>query len=554
MTWGAGFLADLDDEKHRISLRLVLCPETTPTLYHPGPATEIVLTNYDEGGAYNCLRAPCRVSGASVDPWTWRYTMGQLEIGFSAMRVVSGVEIKDQILRDILDAKVARGSVVELWVGFDTTDSADMERVFLGTLFDIQSERGMGARTAFRLIARDAVSLVQSVSNSISTAGALFINTFEVEETLSIAYTVGDATLSMADVSNFERETGGTGAVLLDTGGDPFLLTYTGTSGGTQLTGVSAAGQFYTTASNGAGTVANVVLMQGHPVDILRRMFVSTGDGTNGTWDDYPASWGLALPESFVDVADMGDWKTATDSTEVWNVIAEEVVTNPLQWIEGIWGRAGIFPVHAQGMLTVRAAQDIQGTPTETTGITITDSQIAAVEAWSAFDPSQPWEYTDVETVTGGDPRLLTQQELFLETGSVVYSFETILAGAATLAGVSAEAANTRPSQELRQIDLSRCLWGPGYADGNETTRMAPWYLDTREPLTLLGRGLAWARFAPGDVVNVTTSLAFGYVESSGAGTYSSAQMMVVAGPDVDWLGGTCRMRLVRLPGRVIGA
>lgn len=552
MSWGSTFLTELDNKKHTISLRLILCPETSPALLTPGPATEIVLTNYKETDSHDCLRAPCRTTGASVDPWTWRYTMGQLEIGFSAMRVVAGTEFPDQILRDILDAGVVRGSVVELWVGFNSTDPADFERVFLGVLFDIQSERGMGARSAFRILARDGVALAQSVSNSISTVGSLFTTTFTVQEVLTLGYTVGDGTLTVADTTGFEFETGGTGAVVVDGSSDPFILTYTGITA-TTLTGCSATGQFYTTAANeAAATLAHAALLKGHPVDILRRILVSTGAGTNGSWDDYPADWGLALPASYVDTTDMGDWKTATDSSEVWNVLVEEAVPNPVQWIEGIWGRAGIFLVHCQGQITVRAAQDITASPTETTGITLTDSTISAVEGWSAFDSSQPWEYTTVNLVTGGDPRSLTQQEHFLETGSVVYSFQSILSGAGTVVSTSSDAAFTKPSQETRDLDLSRCLWGTGYVGGNETSRMAFWYLDVRESVTLFGRGLSWARFCPGDVVNVTTGLAFGYVESAGSGTYSAAKVMVTAGPDVDWLGGTCRMRVSRLPKRVV--
>lgn len=552
MSWSAPFIAQLGSDQNALSLRLIICPETSPALQTPGPATEIVLTNYDETDSHNCIANVCRISGASVDPWTWRYTQGQIEIGFTAMRKVSGVEVVDQILRDILDAGVARGSAVELWAGFDTTDTADFERVFIGTLFDIQAERGRGARTAFRIIARDGVSFLTSVSNGVSTVGSLFTTTYTIQEVLTLAYTVGDTTLTMLDTTGFERETGGTGAVVVDGAGDPFILTYTGSTA-TTLTGCSVLGRFYTTAVNeAAATLYHAALLQGHPCDIFRRLLVSTGAGTNGSWDDYPQDWGLALPADYVAVSDIGNWKTATDSSEVWNLLIEEAVTNPLQWMEGIWGRAGMFAVHVQGDISIRAAQDITASPTEVTGITISDTTITAVEGWSAFDPSQPWENTIVEAWTGGDPRALTPQELFLQTGSVVYGFQSVIDGAAALSGASADAAFTRPSQETRAIDLSRCLWGPGYVAGNERTRMAPWYLDVREPITLLGRGLSWARFCPGDVINLTTALAFGYVESAGSGTYSAAKVMVTAGPDVDFLARTCRMKVVRLPDRVV--
>ena len=91
MSWSAPFLAQLGSDQNVLSLRLVICPETTPALQTPGPSTEIVLTNYDETDSHNCLANVCRISGASVDPWTWRYTQGQLEIGFTAMRNVAGV-------------------------------------------------------------------------------------------------------------------------------------------------------------------------------------------------------------------------------------------------------------------------------------------------------------------------------------------------------------------------------------------------------------------------------------------------------------------------------
>jgi hypothetical protein len=201
-----------------------------------------------------------------------------------------------------------RGYVIKLSMGFAGWPVEDFQVVAFGRL------RGMRIAGGEAIVSVDGADSMfvsrQSVGeNSSQLFGSVFAAT-----TLASGYTVGDATLSVGSVTGFEYETGGTGVVqVTPDAGDPFYLTFTGTSGGNTFTGVSATGKFGTTAADaGSGNaIKEVGYVSGHPHTMLRKLMLSTGAGTNhATLDTLPETWGLGIPSALVNVDDIGIWKS----------------------------------------------------------------------------------------------------------------------------------------------------------------------------------------------------------------------------------------------------
>lgn len=243
------------------------------------------------------------------------------------------------------------------------------ERIILGQARDVS---GIGPQSivsgwgALSLVISRPEARVAPTQND----AALFANCQASGNALALSHSFNfghDTTLQFASAPPFERETARPGAVLITpTSGEPFIVTYTGVSGN-DLTGVSTSAIFGTDGSgatvNSGDIVQEVCFINRHPVDMARRILVSTGTGTNGTHDTLPESWGLGIPETLIDVQGFTDTSTALNaSLASGSYVLHTVSTTPqgpaLQWLQTELARYGLWLCVRQGDISIRPALD----------------------------------------------------------------------------------------------------------------------------------------------------------------------------------------------------
>lgn len=339
MSWTDAFLSALETRAHgrRFLLRTVNC-YAEPSYY------AAVCSHAGMEGIRGIVSVVTR--SQRLQPATWTSSLGGFEVD------VAGADA----IRHVME-HFTRGTVLELLCYIEGLPEEDGARIGLGVLTDYSLRRGV-----LTVSCADLVTATRARMDRDSTGCNLFSDLGGVRA-LTSGYTVGDATLTFSTVSGFQRETGGTGAVMVTpTTGDPFFLTYTGTSGGNTLTGVSSAGVMGTTAVNASvgDDVSFCAYLYGHPMDIARKLLTSREE-SNGAYDVYPYEWGLGFNAELVDDDDCDQFEglvAATSGSYSWAFGQLTVVDDGYAWLSDFLGRAGLFLTMRQGRVTVRCGQD----------------------------------------------------------------------------------------------------------------------------------------------------------------------------------------------------
>jgi hypothetical protein len=328
-----------------------------------------------------------------------------------------------------------RGYVVVLKMGFSGWTPEEFQTVALGRL------RGMRIDGAACIVSVDGPDSLfvsrQSVgSNSSQLFGSVFAST-----TLDAAYTPGDASLDVASVSGFERETSGTGALqVTPDAGDPFYLTWTANGGGAFTVGTASRFGSTSAAADAGNLVKEVGYVYGHPMTQLRKLMLSTGTGDHGTYDVLPETWGLGIPPEYVATGDIAVWKSRYEpgSGPVmdfdWVIDPAAVITRELEWRFGypvdvvsslVYGQtydglallrtlqpAGVWTTLRQGQITTRCA--IPGTRytldryvTET----IDDDDVGEIIALEPWDSRVLAAYRTVTATDGANSFTYTRSD-----------------------------------------------------------------------------------------------------------------------------------------------
>lgn len=411
--------------------------------------------------------------GARLDPGSWTCTTGSWSIPLAG-------DIRT------LRRCITRGTAVRLKMGFLGWPSSDFEMIAAGQVYAL---RGVGTRWVLEV--RDLLAALEGRPTLTLNQLALFYSQGPSRKTtLGAAYTVGDASVQVASLAEFTRDTGGSGVgcVMLDDGTNTFFLTYTGTATGpNRLTGVSAAGQFGTIAANMASgeDVYNIVLLRGHPLDIVRRLLTSRGVTGNGLFDHYPVSWGYGFSHSLVDNEDIEAWKTkvvkVSSGSYQWDVNLADRQAAPRSWLNGLLSAAAIYLTIRQGMITCRAgAFPLLYTDNPPyTGETLTDADIVPgtlnVDVW---DSTMAAEYQNIAV------------------NSAILGY-----------GTFDDDLQTLPGSELRTYDVSDVAWTNESAVHTEmSTRLRRLDGSVPEIISCDTRGMRWAHLAPGDVITLFSS------------------------------------------------
>ena len=504
MAWGHAFIERLQAE----SVQLVFSVEVFRSALDEGVGGSVgTWTTVDAGtGSPTLLGQTAAVGSQDLTPVTWSYGAAPWSFRLATPKAN---EI-EKVLR--------RGTLVRMRAGFRDWDYSAWEIVQSGK---VQSVR----RSSHSSVDVEVWDLITSLDQRITGVFAeafLFYDALNASP-LTADYTAGDATITVIDATKFSRRTGGTGVVSMSPGGTLFYLAYTGSTA-TQLTGVSATGQFGTTAADLAsgGNVENVAYLDQRPDQILARVLTSTGAGTNGSYDVLPKAWGYALTAfEAVDTSDMvSTWGNAllvpSSGTYSWGMISG-LHESGISWLLSMFSAVGIWLCQRQGQITMRIVQD-PNTATVHTGLEITDDDIV--------DGYVDWHLSTMPAPYAG----------LRQTSASLVSQEA--SDAATTALPVANIFDVDASDRLRSNETAVLQLTENY--------LIPWLARVAEAPTMTLRGLAWARLTVGDIVYLTSDRLRGRLLSTAEGYQRRSAMVLSVSPG--WVQATTGITLGVLP------
>ena len=503
MGWGPDFVSALSGSDGVLTPFFVVEAVPIPEGAAAAFGADLKLSSFQTPG----YQAIIQIDGSSV-------SYGELQArAWKASSMSWSIGLAGDHAAGVVRADARRGQPVQLRVGF-SRDLSTFETVAVGTVFNVERRGGR-----WSLVIKDlAGSLVSRISDT-SVGGSLF---FDLASTaLTSGYTPGDGSVSVGTTVGFRTDGGGIGVVrITPTTGDPFFLSYTGTTAST-FTGLSASGRFGTTAVAAVSTdeVSEVAYIVDHPIAILRRILVSTGTATNSTHDDLPESWGYGIPASHVALDDMTSFIQDTNpaGSDNQEMISDVAQGNPKSFLDSWLSGAGYFLTTHQGQITCRAALDPkdQRTPGH---IEIGDHDIAEIEEYQAFDRNSPVEYRSSKVVPASGAGF-NSLDTFVQSLPVAEVLEHPLPGLySTNANFSAIRAE--------------------HAD-----RLKIWDFKIPERIVLRLANWRGAIPSPGDTVSFTTSL---IVDREGHPFSGRRGMVIQSG--ARWFGATSRVSILFLP------
>lgn len=519
MTWPSDFAAWLESG----ALAPVWAVEVLPSSVAFTSALIPGGTALTTSTALTPARYPCLLTGGDaptfgshgVQPVDWAAEHGAW--GFTLG--VSGA------LREIAIRALGRGRIVRLKMGWQGLDYSRFVTVQTGRVCKVRDD-GDG-----RLVVETwdlASALTGRFRGDVRAYPQLFSGLATSTTVSGGAYTAGDATLNVASVpSGSRKRTGGTGLVKVTPSGgsgDAFYLTYTGNTS-TTLTGVGSTAKFGTTAASApnGSTVAFVGYLYGSLAEIVAQVLTSTGAGTNGAYDVLPVDWGYGLVDrEDVDLRDLLAFARvlapASPATNSIEVVIDSAPTDSRSWLEGILSAFGAWLTTRQGLLTMRAAQDIRPI-----------SRASAIVSSVVIDLRQIAR-ASVETATWAN---------------VVH----VSAGATSTSGTSALGSpfQSYPAYGAKLYDLTPYVWSyqPDFRQ-NVRDRVRWWAYTLGESITIEVAGLAGWRLCPGDVIDLTCDRVGGFYASTLAGWVGRLALVVSVQPDP--ARGMVTLRLATLP------
>lgn len=371
-----------------------------------------------------------------------------------------------------------RGQLVQVLLGFPGWSIADYQPVLTG---QVQGYSRANDGTWYLTIRSVLGSLVCRQTQTTGQSDLFGELDDASHDTVvgATAYTPGDAFITVGSTAG-NKETGG--SYLLEVtpdSGDPFLITASGTGVvPTRFTGLGPSGVCGTTfAAASTGNKVRVVgFINDHPVNVARKVILSTGGATSSIWDTLPDRWGVGLPEDVVDLEEC-DLTIALDSTTSalkWAVYTGEPVKDGLGWLQSWLAPAGYFLSDHHGQLAVRMGLSPTDKLYEIEPLT--DADIVSIDRYDAWDPSQPLEWAR-------------------------YRLKTPDGGATNTDGLI----ETIPADYKQIVDLA-------FVNSSETTwrsaigaRLSPWSTRIAEVIEVRAVGWRLAAVGPGSHVTLTT-------------------------------------------------
>jgi hypothetical protein len=495
MAWTQSFTDSLDKPAKVISYVLKFLASSkdynlSPNADQISMSTEIALANAD-----------VTIDSVQITPQRWSVNFG----GFTV--TVAGD------LRPLMDFP-RRGAVAELHM----IRNGLRNRVCIGQLRGITGGRGV-----WRLEFADFLTLMQTRLTSKATESQFWHyagKTAKVTQNFNMS---SSANLYVDDITIFEKETGQNGIIKIEhlsTGGIDYYTwsSKTSTSGTAGYLTIAATGKYPSTGSITVLAINDVVTslarLRGRPDYVFARLVMSTGDGTQGAFDDYPASWALGVKfnpnlfnlqnlNKYYNVA----WATSSGTHEIELIIEEPGnITNFLNAVLNM----GMWPVWDQNQLSWRVCQNPNKANWFTVRDHITDRDIISIDSHTLYSPTQSAVYSRSTIRTYNNTTGLVQD--VSSSGNSIPILPT----------------STELSRDLRLVYRVDSPIQPTQAT-TDLSRLRRWDAEPYEELNLTVTE-KHCRLTAGDIVEISSIYIYGLREGQAGfgGTYSNRRAMIL--------------------------
>jgi len=490
MGWSQQFIDTLDNGSKEIHYALnFLAPSNDYNLSQGafvGMNTEIAI------GA-----ADVTIDSAQITPQRWSINFGGFTVTINGdLRPLNG------------GSSFKRGAVAELIMIRDGIRN----RVSIGQLRNITGGRGV-----WRLDFVDFLTMMQTRLTSKFTEVQFWRNAGKTAKVTTNFNFSSSTRLYLDDITHFEKETGQNGMIFVTHTGHGISDYYTWSSKTTTsapagyLT-IASTGNYPSTASQTTlqtnDPVVSLARLRGRPDYVFARLVMSTGNGTQGPFDDYPQSWGLGVnwnPNLFnlqnLNAYYARNWATATGNHEIELLIDEG--GNISTFLNAVL-KMGMWPVWRQNELSWRVCQD----------------------------PNTASFFAIVDHITDRDIVSIDNHELYASSQSAIYERSTIQvydSGITTRSNASTTVRSLPADSEiLRDLALVYRIDNP-----NQTTkadldnaRLHPWDSKPFEQLELTVTE-KHCLLCAGDIIEISSNYIYGLQSAIGS-TYSNRRAMVL--------------------------
>lgn len=492
MAWTQQFLDTLDKPAKVISYVLKFLQPSADYNLSQGNMismkTEIALADAD-----------VTIDSVQVTPQRWSVNFG----GFT-IRIVGD-------LRPVLNKSFRRGAVAELIM---VRDGLRM-RVCIGQLRTITGGRG-----AWRLEFVDFLTMMQSRLTSKPTESQFWFyagKTAKVTQNFNMS---SSANLYVDDITIFEKETGQNGIIKVEdvSAGTIDYYTWsskTSTSGTAGYLTIAATGKYPSTSAITTLAINDVVTslarLRGRPDYVFARLVMSTGQGTQGIFDDYPASWALGVgfnPNLFglqnLNTYYNQAWATSTGAHEIELLI--DKAGNIQDFLNAVLAM-GMWPVWDQNQLSWRVCQNPNQASWFSVRDHITDRDIISIDSHTLYSPSQSTVYSASTINTFNNTTGLNQDVTF--SGISIPILPT----------------STEITRDLRLVYRVDSPIQPTQANA-DLTRMRRWDAEPYEELNITVTE-KHCLLTAGDIIEITSNYIYGLREGAGD-TYSNRRAMIL--------------------------
>ena len=493
MTWSPQFISSLDAPSKEIHFGLQFLAPSLDYNFSQGDFvglhTEIAIGSAD-----------VVIDSVQITPQRWSVNFG----GFSIY--IAGD------LRPILGRSIRRGAIAELIMYRDGVRN----RVCIGQLRSITGGRG-----TWQLEFTDFLTLLQSRLAQNASKLPYWYNAGKTASVTSNFNFSSDPKLYVDDITIFEKETGQNGVVFVEDSqhNETDYWTWsskTSTSGDAGYLTIVATGKYPSLASHDhlhvGDKITSIARLRGRPDYVFARTVMSTGNATQGTFDDYPASWGSGLewnPNLF-NLQSLNEyyntnWALSSGTHEI-----ELMVNAPgnISTLIDAFLKMGMWPVWRQNQLEWRVCQN----------------------------PNQASWFAVVDHITDRDIISIDNHSLYAPSQSVVYGTSTIRNYDTSIPGIrltrfSGTSVKTLPADADIERDLSLIYrvdspTQPVKANA-DLTRMRRWDAEPFEELSLTVTE-KHCQLTAGDIVEISSMYIYGIREGAGD-TYSNRRAMVLS-------------------------
>lgn len=484
--WSNAFKASLNRVSNSISYRLRFLPSHNN--FTLGNAQTIGMN-----GDIVIGEADVIIDSARITPQRWSVNFGGFSITLHGD--ISSIHVNGY----------RKGAIAELWMDRGSA----MNRVAIGQLDSLSGGQGI-----WRLEFTDLLNAMRSRATVQLDKLDFWYNAGkEATVTSNFTFSIGGS-MFVSDTSIFEKRTGKDGLIkVIDaTHNAVDYWTFSG-KGGTYLT-ISSNGNWPSLTAHGhlhAGdTVVSVAWLYDRPDYIFAALLMSTGNGTQGQFDYYPASWGFGVDfnPNLINKSDMDFhynlWKTPSGDHEFY--LALEQSGNIRDFLDSCLS-CGMWPVFKEGRISWRCASNPNSISPLHVAMAINDSDIVSINEHQIYSSNQ----------------------------SVIYGASAIRiynagSGLFEIKKFSGQTINTLPASN--QIDRDHAyiydIKGPSQdiTANADLSRLYDWDSLNYEELSISVKE-KFACLVAGDIIEITSSLLYGYRESQGQ-TYFRKRGMIL--------------------------